>query len=174
MFGDFTGLGYGVSTALAVELSARLIAQNTPATGVRWAKRGLPAGALTGFLTWIFVAFSDAGASAPVIGLAVGCVGALVLGLDAPSRITPVQSPSQSLARDRTAFIFRVVGTSLVSALTLALLDSSLRRAQAPIGIVGALAYGAGLGVIIAAGKSCWARYSLARLLLVLTGRLPW
>jgi len=175
LFGEFTGLVYGLAIALAVELSARLTSQDAPATGVRWAPRGLPTGALAGYFAWTFALITDATrAAAPTIGLAVGCISTLVLGLDAPSRITAVQSPPRSLARDRTAFLSLAFGTSLVFALALAIMDGSFRHVEVPLAILGALTYGAGLGVIIAAGKASWARYSLARVLLALTGRLPW
>jgi hypothetical protein len=174
IFGTDVGLMFGVVAGLAVELSVRVGAQSAPVSGLRWTPKGLVAGLLAGALAWIFSIFTYGTDIAPLIGVAVGCAGALILGADVPRRITPPRSPLQSLMRDRSVFLSLAFGTMLILGVAVSIVAGLGDSIQIWTGLVGALTYGTALGGFIAAGKASWGRYAVARLGLLRKRQAPW
>ncbi|QFZ22896.1 NACHT domain-containing protein [Saccharothrix syringae] len=173
-YGPVYGLAVGVVVGLAVELVDRQLASDTPARGLRLAERGLVLGlAVSAVLTALLVWRYDV-VTAALLGLVVGGAVGIAYGMEAPRTPTAVRTPAEVLARDRTVFLVSTAVVTVAVTVATGFVAGSGSGFDVTTGLVGGLTYGAATGVFVAAGRTQWLRYFIARCALALTGRVPW
>ncbi|GAA0250587.1 hypothetical protein GCM10010492_58480 [Saccharothrix mutabilis subsp. mutabilis] len=169
------GLAVGLAVALAVELVTRHLAPGNPAQGLRLTRRGFVLGTvvcvvLSVLLVTRGLALADAGLMGAIVGLAVG----LAYGMDAPHRITPVRSPRQVLAGDRTAFLVSTAAITIAATVAVGFVAGMGRDFHLASALIGGLLYGTTTGALVAFSRTQWLHYTVNRLTLAARGHLPW
>ncbi|GLZ43788.1 hypothetical protein Acsp05_74120 [Actinokineospora sp. NBRC 105648] len=170
------GSGYGAAvalfTSLAVELGRRLVGSTLPAQRLRWTVNGALLGILGGVSAGYTTMSLDYVPNAAVIGLPVAVVIALSFGMDAPRDLTLVQDPKRGLATDRRIFFTITAVIALMTGL-LTTFISGLHVLDPGRGLLGALAYGLPIGMIIASGHTVWVRFATTSAWLAIRHELP-
>jgi hypothetical protein len=172
------GLAFGVTAGVA----ATRVRRSTPSDGLSLSRVSLLAGLACGFgpglVAWI--------GSGPLPGILVGLFatvsGGLAAGLAQARAVDTARTatPRVALAKDRLTFVqaFLTLGLAVGIAVGLSTTISPPEPGAPPngiaIGVPLGLADFIGVGLAFAFLQASWGQYTLARIWLATTGKIPW
>ncbi len=173
----FNGLG----CALVVYVVARLLPRETPARGLRWSWLWFACGVTCGLALGFIVGFQHGVQAGLAAGVALTIAGGLtgLVGEPIVTNLSRTPGPITVLRRDRSSFLASWLGVGTALGIGTGLQQAlGSNTAGQPNGLASAVSIGManflGPAIVFATIQATWGRYTIARLLLALSGKLPW
>jgi hypothetical protein len=173
----FNGLG----CALVVYVVARLLPRETPARGLRWSWLWFACGVTCGLALGFIVGFQHGLEAGMAAGTALAIAGGLtgLVGEPIVTNLSRTPGPTTVLRRDRSSFLASWLGVGSALGIGTGLQQAlGTTTAGQPNGLESAVSIGIanllGPAIVFATIQAAWGKYTTARVILALSGKLPW